>query len=106
MSDEFKDAVKPEYISAAFMGALIALSFWPVADRKKACTNIIIGTIISLVSTPGLYSLMIWKFPDFPATQMLLGAVYFWMGLLGMQIVPVVSFLLSKLRDSKLPGGE
>jgi len=37
---------------------------------------------------------------------MLTGAVYFWMGLLGMQIVPVVSFLLSKLRDSKLPGGE
>jgi len=106
MNEEFKEAVKPEFVSAAVMGALIALSFWPVADRKKACANVVIGTIISLVSTPGLYSLIIWKFPSFPVTQMLTGAVYFWMGLLGMQIVPVVSFLLSKLRDSKLPGGE
>lgn len=107
MSDpikEISEVFRSELLALAFLGALVALSFWAPADRRTAIINVLAGTIISGASAPGLYAVVLWKWPEFPAEVSILGALYFWLGLLGMKIVPIAASLIERLRGAKLPG--
>lgn len=107
MEDHFKQLVgslKSDTLALAFVGALIAQSFWPSSSSRKAAVAVLIGTIIAGVTAPAIVSVLVWKWPGFP--EAVKGAVYFWTGLMGMQTVPVVAFLLNKLKKSRLPGGD
>lgn len=104
MEDHFKqlvDSLKSGMFALAFVGALIAQSFWPSSSSKKAAISVLIGTVIAGVTAPAIVSMLMWKWPGFP--EAVKGAVHFWTGLMGMQMVPVVAFLLNKLKESKLP---
>lgn len=109
MSDplkELSDAFRSEFLALSFLGALIALSFWPVADRRKAAINVAVGTVISGASAPALLALIAWMWPTLPIGSPMIGAVYFWFGLLGMHIVPVVLAVLNRYKAAKPPGVE
>ena len=102
--DELLKVVRPVFLALSFVGALIALSFWPAADRKKAAINVMIGTTISAVTVPAMLVIVRWLWPEFPDSPFLVGPIYFWMGLLGMHTVPLALILLNRLRDLKIPG--
>lgn len=87
--------VKAEFLAAAFSGALVALQFWPPSSRKAAFTNVAVGTTISISSVPGFLHLAAWQWPTLPV-DVITGAVYFWTGLLGMQIVPIMAGIVQK----------
>lgn len=106
MNEELKSIFDPVLASFAFVGALLRLTFWPVTDRVKAWSTTLTATILSLISSPIIYQVVVWHWPEFPKSQLLLWFIGFWFALFGVQLVPIVSSLLSKLRDSKLPGGE
>ena len=104
MEEQFKQlagSLKSDMVALAFVGALIAQSFWPSSSSRKAAVAVLIGTVMSGVTAPAIVSVLMWKWPGFP--EAVKGAVYFWTGLMGMQTVPVVAFLLNKLKESKLP---
>lgn len=109
MSDPVESVFKvfrSELLALAFLGATIALSFWPEESVKRAAVKVGVGTAIAGASAPAVYSVVLWKWPDFPVEIAILGALYFWLGLLGMQIVPVVSAVLNRLRSTRMPGAE
>lgn len=101
---EIAEMFRAELLALAFLGALVALSFWAPADRRTAIINVMAGTIISGASAPGIYAIVLWKWPEFPAEISILGALYFWLGLLGMRLVPVAASLIDRLRGAKIPG--
>ena len=88
--------MRADLLALAFLGALIALSFWPAQDRKKAVANVVAGTAISATTAPSVYFGIMHFFPEFPVETPILGALYFWMGLLGMKLVPIVLSLVEK----------
>jgi hypothetical protein len=98
------DAFRSDLLALAFLGALMALSFWPPENRRQAAVKVTVGTVISGASAPGLYAVIVWKWPDFPVETAILGMLYFWIGLLGMQLVPLASSILNRLRAAKIPG--
>lgn len=85
--------LKGEWLALAFLGALVALSFWPEQDRRKAVANVAAGTIISAATAPAAYYLILWAWPTFPAdgpaAWAVPAALFFWTGVLGMKLVPV-----------------
>lgn len=109
MSDplkELSDAFRSEFLALSFLGALIALSFWPVADRRRAAINVAVGTVISGASAPAILALISWFWPTLPISSPIVGAVYFWIGLLGMHIVPIVIAILNRYKTANPPGVE
>jgi Na+/proline symporter len=93
---------KSELVALAFAGSLIAQSFWPSVSSRAALIAVSVGTVVSCATSPALVSFLEWKWPGFPHT--IQGAIHFWAGLMGMQIVPIVSHFLNKLKDAKIPG--
>ena len=109
MSDplkELSDAFRSEFLALSFLGALIALSFWPAAGRRQAAINVVVGTIISGASAPALLAIIAWIWPTLPIGSPMIGAVYFWFGLLGMHLVPIISTILNRYKSLKPPGVE
>lgn len=104
--DAILRALKLELLAWAFLGALIALSFWEPANRTRAVINVVTGTVISAASAPAVYAIVLWHWPDFPVVVAVLGALYFWIGLLGMKIVPIISAVIERFRSAKPPGVE
>lgn len=103
---ELSEFIRAEFLALAFLGAIVALSFWPAADRRKAALNVFVGTVISGASSPATLAGIRWMWPDLPVESPIIGAVYFWFGLLGMQIVPVVAAIVQRFKSAKLPGVE
>jgi Na+/proline symporter len=95
-----QDEINSMKVGFAFMGALFALTFWPQNSRRVAFSHVIMGTVISVVSVPGMVAFFAWKFPGFPTEPAIIGAAHFWMGLLGMQVVPVAASILGRLKNS------
>lgn len=103
ISDIVKEAlggVKPAFLAMAFAGAVAAESFWPSASIIRTVTNVVVGTAVSAASTPALLAVAAWKWPGLPDLTPVMGGLYFWVGLFGMQIVPLVSAYLNKLKPS------
>lgn len=101
VTNEVTGAIRPAFLALAFAGALVAESFWPASRKMKSATNIAVGTTVSAVSTPAVVALAGWFWPTLPSLESFMGAAYFWFGLLGMQIVPVVSGYLGKLKTKE-----
>jgi Na+/proline symporter len=93
------DEINSVKFGLAFMGALFALTFWPQNSRRVAFTHVIMGTVISVVSVPGVLTFILWKFPTFPVEPAIVGAAHFWTGLLGMQAVPVAASILGRFKN-------
>lgn len=108
MADQLKELgemVKPLFLALAFVGALFALSFWPPSTKTKAFINVLIGTVGAVLSVPFVMELARWSWPSLPEwSNLAQGGIYFWTGLLWMQCVPVVAFLLGRLKNLTLPG--
>lgn len=101
VTSEVAGVVRPAFLALAFAGALVAESFWPASTKLRSATNIAVGTTVSAVSTPAMLALAQWFWPTLPNLESFMGAAYFWFGLLGMQIIPVVSGYLGKLKTKE-----
>lgn len=86
--------LRGEWLALAFMGALVALSFWPEQTRRKAAASVAAGTVISASTAPAAYYLVLWYWPTFPTEGPIAwaapAALFFWFGLLGMKLPPLV----------------
>lgn len=100
---ELFSVLRADLLALAFLGAMVALSFWPAQDYKKAVANVIAGTLISAATAPAVYLAAIWAWPSFPVEAPILGALYFWMGLLGMKLVPLALSLAEKFAKKTEP---
>ena len=95
-------SIRLGFLALAFAGALTALSFWPANTFWRILANLAIGTTISAVSSPAIMEIVVWMWPTFPASDSVYGIVYFWLGLLGMQLVPSVLFILNRFKDIRI----
>lgn len=100
MQDQIKeifDSVKGGFVSIAFAGALSAQSFWPASSILQTITSVLIGTTISCTTSPLISLFLIHNFQFLQDAQDIVhGALYFWIGLLGMQFVPTIRDALKK----------
>lgn len=102
---ELAEAVRSGLLGVAFAGALAAETFWPASNRWRAVTNVLTGTAISCYSAPLLVHLILAYWPSLMVAKgPISGALYFWLGLLGMQLVPAINALAQRLLARK--GGE
>lgn len=92
--------IRGEWLALAFMGALVALSFWPEQDRRKAVANVAAGTVISAATAPAAYYLILWFWPTFPTegpvAWAIPAALFFWCGVLGMKLPPILLSLVER----------
>ena len=104
---EAYDVLRSGFIAVAFAGALAAESFWPASSRMRTVANVGVGTMISCTTAPLLSYLVVRTWPDMLAEiPALNGAIYFWLGLLGMQIVPVAAMMIRSVRTPWTNGGQ
>jgi len=99
---QLMESLKSDVIAFAFVGSLIAQSFWPSSESRKAAVSVLIGTVVASTTAPAIMSVLLWKWPGFPEAVRV--AVYFWTGLLSMHLVPLAAFLLNRLKGANLPG--
>lgn len=107
MGDALKDlieALRSGLVGIAFAGALVAQSFWPSATGLKTVLNVMIGTIVACFLAPViLHGVTFYlKITDIPGA--IEGSTYFWCGLLGLQVVPLVAKAVNALAVVK--GGD
>lgn len=103
--ETLESALKNGGVGIAFAGALAAESFWPASSILRAICNVIVGTAISCYTAPVLLVFVVGLWPDLKAVRAALdGALYFWLGLLGMQLVPAVQ-LFFRNRIKAAAGG-
>lgn len=95
--------LRADLLALAFLGSLVALSFWPPQDRRQAIIKVGAGTCISAASSPAIYYAILWEWPTFPIETAILGTLYFWVGLLGMKLVPLVFGLVERFAKNKVP---
>lgn len=96
--------LRADLLALAFLGALVALSFWPPQDRRQAIIKVGAGTCISAASSPAIYYAILWEWPTFPVETAILGTLYFWVGLLGMKLVPLAFGIVERFTKSKASG--
>lgn len=93
--EALENAVKNGGVGIAFAGALAAESFWPASTILREICNVIVGTAISCYTAPVLLVFVVGLWPDLKAVRGALeGAMFFWLGLLGMQLVPAVQLFI------------
>jgi len=91
-----------ELIALAISGSLVALSFWPAASKVQAAGRVFVGTSLSCVTTPFCIEILAWKLPDTPGAVVTTFkmVLFFWVGLLGVQIVPgLIALLKQKIEE-------
>ena len=99
---ELADALRSGLLGVAFAGALAAETFWPAKSRWHAVGNVLTGTAISCYTAPLLVHLIVSQWPGLmTASGPISGALYFWLGLLGMQLVPGVHALVLRVLARK-----
>ena len=102
---ELAGAFRSGLLGVAFAGALAAETFWPANNRWRAVCNVLTGTAISCYTAPLFVHLIVTQWPSLQvANGPIAGALYFWLGLLGMQLVPGVHALALRVMARK--GGE
>ena len=111
MADPIKegfDFFRSEFLALAFMGSLLAMSFWPLSDRKKAAVKVMAGVVISCFSTPAIIWGVKFAVPDFPTEGLYwVGlACFFWVGFLSSHIARAMAEAVQRLPRTKLPGCE
>jgi Na+/proline symporter len=96
----FSSIIRGEWLALAFMGALVALSFWPEQTRRRAAASVAAGTVISASTAPAAYYLILWYWPTFPSEGPIAWAIpaalFFWCGVLGMKLPPLMLSLVER----------
>lgn len=88
MIEEIKAMMPSGNLPLAFVGSLLANSFLNPSTKKIAWTNIIIGTTFAAITAPAIADILQWKMPGFPATDAVVGASAFLLGLFAMILIP------------------
>ena len=107
MGDALKDlmdAIRSGLVGIAFAGALIAQSFWPSATGLKTVLNVIMGTVVACFTAPVILHGVTYYFKIMEYPGAIQGAAYFWCGLLGMHIVPLVAKTVNAMAPAQAKG--
>ena len=102
------DFIRSEFLAAAFIGSIIALSFWPPSSRTKAIIKVVVAVCISCCTSPAvMYGLYLY-FPDLPiGSNLAIGlALFFWIALLSTHLVKSSVEILKRAPRAKLPWSE
>jgi len=94
------------FCALAFGGALSSLAVWTPTTRGAAFAGLCAGTAISVVTAPIVAPLIVlWVSPVVPIpTEAIQAAAYFWIGLLGLKLVPVVLGAIKLLKSIRIGG--
>jgi len=94
------------FCALAFGGALSSLAVWAPTTRGAAFAGLFAGTAISVVTAPVVAPIMTaWLGPLVPIpAEAIHGAAYFWIGLLGLKLVPIVLAAIKLLKSIRFGG--
>ena len=106
MSDPIKEIIDTAreswHVAAAFTGALISQSYAGASLGMRALANVLIGFTVSCFTAPLLTYVIIMQWPALlDARDQILGSSHFWLGVLGMQLIPFASWLLDAIKVRK-----
>lgn len=102
------DFVRSEFLAVAFMGSIIALTFWPPSSRTKAAIKVIVAVCISCFTSPAMMYAIYYFYPAMPIqASFAIGlALFFWVALLSSQLVRSSVEVLKRAPKIKLPGSD
>jgi len=88
--------IKTATLIAAFLGAVVSLSYVPELTRGRLFTSVFAGMSVSVYGVP-----IITHYIELPDS--LERAIAFFAGLLAMRLVPVMFHIVDRLKDVRLP---
>jgi hypothetical protein len=102
------DFIRSELLAAAFVGSMIAISFWPPSTRTKAIIKVITAVCISCFTSPALMFLIYLYIPELPVgSNLAIGVLVFgWTALLSTHLVKSSVEVLKRTSKVKLPWSE
>jgi hypothetical protein len=98
MQDYISDflGVKTATLIAAFLGSVLSLSYIPQLTRAQVFSSVATGVAIAAYGAPMAIS-------GFGLPEVLERGVAFFAALLAMRLVPVMFFLVDRLKNVKIP---
>jgi hypothetical protein len=102
------DFIRSEFLAVAFIGSIIALSFWPPSTRTKAAIKVAVAVCISCFTSPAaMYGIYLF-YPELPTSaSFAIGlALFFWIALLSTHLVKSSVEVLKRAPKTKLPWSE
>lgn len=102
------DFIRSEFLAVAFIGSIIALSFWPPSTRTKAVIKVVAAVCISCFTSPAAMYAMYLFWPALPVeASFAIGLLlFFWIALLSSQLVKSSVEVLKRAPKAKLPWSE
>lgn len=102
------DFLRSEFLAVAFVGSIIALSFWPPSSRTKAVIKVVVAVCISCFTSPAVMYGIYLFYPELPVeASFAMGlALFFWIALLSSQLVMSSVEVLKRAPKIKLPGSD
>lgn len=102
------DFLRSEFLAVAFIGSIIALSFWPPSSRTKAAIKVAVAVCISCFTSPAVMYGIYLFYPALPVeASFAMGiALFFWVALLSSQLVRSSVEVLKRAPKIKLPGSD
>lgn len=102
------DFIRSEFLAVAFVGSIIALSFWPPSSRTKAVIKVAVAVCISCCTSPAVMYGIYLFYPALPIeASFAIGlALFFWIALLSSQLVKSSVEVLKRAPKAKLPWSE
>ena len=102
------DFIRSEFLAVAFIGSIIALSFWPPSNRTKAIIKVVVAVCISCFTSPAaMYGIYLF-YPALPVeASFAIGLLlFFWIALLSTHLVKSSVEVLKRAPKVKLPWSE
>lgn len=99
------DFIRSEFLAVAFIGSIIALSFWPPSTRTKAVIKVAVAVCISCFTSPAaMYGLYLF-YPELPIeASFAIGLLlFFWIALLSSHLVKSSVEVIKRAPKTKLP---
>lgn len=102
------DFIRAEFLAVAFIGSIIALSFWPPSTRTKAVIKVVTAVCISCFTSPAAMYAMYLFWPALPVqASFAIGLLlFFWIALLSTHLVRSSVEVLKRAPKAKLPWSE
>lgn len=102
------DFIRSEFLAVAFIGSIIALSFWPPSTRTKAVIKVAVAVCISCFTSPAVIYGIYLFYPALPIeASFAIGlALFFWIALLSTHLVRTSVEVLKRAPKAKLPWSE
>lgn len=92
------------FVALAFGGAVSALTVWPPKNKAIAVSNLFVGTLVSVATTPALMDALVYLVPNLPVSEGIRGAAYFWLGALGLKLIPIALSAVKLLKSIRIGG--